>query len=325
MRNLRRSAAVAALLLAATAFTAPAQADHGHEHGHEHGHGHGHGHGPDRIDLPNGWQPEGITTDGRHLYGGSLADGALFEADPRSGAVSVLAPGAPGRVAVGVDFDRRRDLLWVAGGSTQEVRAQDAETGAVVATYTFPSADDTPRFLNDAVVTRHAVYVTDSAHAALAVIPLGRRHALPAPTDTTVLPVTGDFELADGFNLNGIVRLGGALVSAQTNTGELFRIDPETGAARMVDLDGATLAGGDGLEAGHGRLFVVNNSTDSIAVVKLRHHGTRGEVEDELTSAGFDTPTGAALVRHSLYAVNARFSTPPTPDTAYWITRVDAH
>jgi sugar lactone lactonase YvrE len=340
MRIPTRGAGVAVAILLSLALTAPAEADHGRSGGHG-DHGRGGGQGPAQIDLPHGWAPEGITTDGKLLYGGSLADGRLFVAHPRSGDVDLLAPGAPGRVAVGLDYDRRRDLLWVAGGGTQQVRAQDADTGAVVATYAFPSADATPRFLNDVVVTRHAVFVTDSAHAELAVIPLGGAHGhhrgrqhhggLPAPGATTVLPVTGDFVLRPGFNLNGIVRSGHALVSVQTNTGQLFRIRPRTGEATEIDLGGADLTGGDGLEAGHGRLYVVRNSTNSVAVVHLRHDRTAGEVEDELTSPptattdGFDTPTGAALVRQFLYVVNARFGTTPTPATPYWITRVDAH
>ena len=47
-------------------------------------------------------------------------------------------------------------------------------------------------------------------------------------------------------------------------------------------------------------------------LVHLRHHRARGEIEDVITSDDFDTPTTAALVRHSLYAVNARFGTTPT-------------
>ena len=70
---------------------------------------------PDRIDLPDGWMPEGITTDGRFLYSGSLADGALLRANPRTGNTRIIEEGRQGRVAVGVDYDRRRDLLWVAG------------------------------------------------------------------------------------------------------------------------------------------------------------------------------------------------------------------
>ena len=40
---------------------------------------------PDRIELPRGWQPEGITTDGKKLYVGSLATGAILRANPRTG------------------------------------------------------------------------------------------------------------------------------------------------------------------------------------------------------------------------------------------------
>src|SRR5262249_25022943 len=140
------------------------------------------GHLPDSIALPNGWQPEGITTDGKLVYSGSLADGALFRADARRAHGKVFAAGAPGRVAAGLDFDQRRDLLWVAGGPTGEVRAQDARSGKVVATYEFPLA--TGRFLNDVVVTRDAVYVTDSFNPELAVIPLRHGHGsrLPAPS-----------------------------------------------------------------------------------------------------------------------------------------------
>jgi outer membrane protein assembly factor BamB len=324
MRILRRGVGIAAavLLVAATVSGAPAEADHGHG---------GHDNGPDRIDLPDGWQPEGITTDGRHLFGGSLADGAIFEADPRSGDVDVLAEGAPHRVAAGIDYDKRRDLLWVAGADTGEVRAQDADTGAVLATYPVPDGDS--RFLNDVAVTRHAVYVTDSFGSDLVVIPLsdhhGKRHGhgddgLPPASAVQLLPLTGDFVAQDGFNLNGIVRSGKRLIAVQTNTGTLFVIDPRSGETGSVDLGGETVVNGDGLEEGHGRLYVVRNADNLIAVVHLRHHRTRGEVEDEITSDGFDTPTTAALVRHSLYAVNARFGETPTPDTEYWITRVDA-
>ena len=329
MRNVRRGVGIAAaVLLAATALSgAPAEADHGHG---------GHDNGPDRIDLPNGWQPEGITTDKKHLFGGSLADGAIFEADPRTGMVDILAEGAPGRVAAGIDFDKRRDVLWVAGAGTGEIRAQDADTGEVLATYPVPDGEN--RFLNDVAVTRKAVYVTDSFSSELVVIPFGDddhhgdRHGhghghdmLPPPDAVMLLPLTGDFVLKDGFNLNGIVRSGGhRLISVQTNTGMLFVIDARSGDTEAVDLGGDTVLNGDGLEPGHGRLFVVRNTDNEIDVVHLRHHRTRGEIEDVITSPDFDTPTTAALVRHSLFAVNARFTTPPTPDTEYWITRVDA-
>jgi sugar lactone lactonase YvrE len=309
MRHVRWGICIIALLTTLTSLQAsPVAAAHGHSVL------------PDQIDLPNGWQPEGITTDGRSLYAGSLADGAIFRANARTGSGTVLAQGAPGRVAVGLDFDRRRDLLWVAGGPTGEIRAQDADTGRVLATYVFPSA--TPRFLNDVVVTHDAVYATDSFNQELAVIPLGS--GLPPASRATTLPLVGDVVFEGGFNLNGIVQSRGRLLAIQSNTGLLFRINARTGNTHALDLRGADLTNGDGLERDGNLLYVVRNANNAIVAVQLGRHLARGRVVATITDDGFDFPTTVALARHSLFAVNARFSTPPTPDTEYWITRVDA-
>lgn len=279
---------------------------------------------PDRIELPDGWQPEGITTDGRSLYVGSLVDGALWRAKTRSGSGSLLEPGVPGRVAVGVEYDRRRDLLWVAGGPTNEIRAHDADTGDLVATYLFPST--TPRFLNDLVVTRRGVYATDSMNQELAVVPLekGRSHDVPPASEATTLPLTGDLVYVTGFNLNGIVKSDHWLLAVQSNTGMLFRINPRTGDTDRVDLEGdALLTNGDGLEIDDDILYVVRNQDNLIAVVELDDDLEDGEVEAELENDDFEVPTTVALARDSLWAVNARFLEAPTASDEYWITRVD--
>ena len=165
MRQLRWGIGTIATLMTLTALQAsPVAAQHGHDNL------------PDSIALPNGWQPEGITTDGKFVYSGSLADGAIFRANVRTGDGKVLATGAPGRVAAGLDFDKRRDLLWVVGGPTGEIRAQNADNGKVVATYEFPSTTAAGRFLNDVVVTHDAVFATDSFNQELAVIPLKHGH-----------------------------------------------------------------------------------------------------------------------------------------------------
>jgi len=327
----RRGVALVAMLLVASGLQAttlaPADAGRG---------GHHHSVGPDRIDLPDGWRPEGITTDGRRLYVGSLADGAIWVADPRSGDGEVLAEGSPGRVAVGVDYDRRRDVLWVAGGATGEVRAHDADTGAVLATYSFPSPDAAPRFLNDLVVTRQGVYVTDSRHAELAVVPLGRKHHrghdrghghhgndLPTADAARVLPLTGDLVLQTGNNLNGIVELDHWLVAVQSNAGKLLRISPRTGETTEIDLGGASLVNGDGLEPGRHGVYVLRNRDNLIVPVRLDRRAAEGTAREAITDLGLDVPSTAARLHHSLYAVNARFTTTPTPTTPYWITRVD--
>lgn len=278
---------------------------------------------PDRIDLPNGWQPEGITTNGKSLFVGSLANGAIWRANVRTGVGRVLAAGVPGRVAVGVDYDKRRDLLWVVGGPTSEIRAHDARTGELLATYSFPSA--TPRFLNDLVVTRRAVYATDSFNQELAVVPLkkGRHHHLPKAAAATTLPLTGDLVYVDGFNLNGIVKSGRWLLSVQSNTGQLFRINRKTGDTDSVALGGDSVTNGDGLEIDDETLYVVRNQNNLIAVIELGRHLRSGTLVAELTDAGLDVPTTVALARHSLWAVNARFLPNPTPESEYWITRLD--
>jgi hypothetical protein len=275
---------------------------------------------PSRIDLPDGWQPEGITTDGDRLYVGSLANGAIWKANPDTGKGRVLAQGRTGRVAVGVEYDAWHNLVWVAGGDTNTVRAHNARTGRVRATYRFPST--TPRFLNDLVVTRIGVFATDSQNQELAVMPFRKDGTLRRPRAARTLPLTGDVHYTAGFNLNGIVRSRGRLLAVQSNTGQLFRINKLTGRSHAVDLGGYVLTNGDGLEIRRDKLFAVRNQDNLVAVLDLNRRLTRAALKRELTSNDFDVPTTVALEHRRLWAVNARFGTTPTPDTAYWITRV---
>jgi hypothetical protein len=281
------------------------------------------GSAPARIDLPNGFAPEGITK-GREstVYVGSLADGSIWRGDVSAGTGAVFAAGATGRMTVGVDYDRWRDLVWAVGGATGEVRAYSASTGALLATYTIAGSG----FLNDLAVTRNAVYATDSYVQRMVVIPLSRSGPLPAPSAATTVPLTGDISyVAGAFNANGIVQLRpGVLVIVQTATGYLFRVNAMTGATTRIPVDGATLAAGDGLEL-HGRTLYVVHGTDAspgIDVVRLRHDGRAADFVRKLTDASLDVPTTAALARRSLWVVTARFNTPVTPTTAYWISRV---
>ena len=152
---------------------------------------------PDRINLPNGFFPEGIESGrGTSVFVGSLTDGAIWRGDLRTGSGGVFADGAPGRVSVGIAYEARRNRLWVAGGGpsifgTGDVRVYDASSGDLLRTFVIP-APATPgaRFLNDVVVTRDAVYVTDSFNPQLVVIRLPRGGSLPSTNSATLLPVT---------------------------------------------------------------------------------------------------------------------------------------
>lgn len=71
-------------------------------------------------------------------------------------------------------------------------------------------------------------------------------------------------------------------------------------------------------------LYAVQNRLNQIAVVKLSRDGRRGRLVRTITSSQFDVPTTVASYRGGLYLPNARFTTPPTPTTEYWVTRVSA-
>ncbi len=277
---------------------------------------------PARIDLPNGWAPEGITAGrGTTVFVGSLVDGAIWKGNVRTGQGRVLVPGVAGNVAVGVEYEARANRLWVAGGATGAVRVYNATSGTLLQTYTFSPAG----FLNDLVVTRGAVYVTDSGIQQLDVIPLGRHGRLPDPSATRTLPLSGDISFVAGeFNANGIVASAGWLILVQSNAGKLFRVNPRSGVTKEIDLGGASVTFGDGLELRGHTLYVVRNQLNQVAMFRLGPRLARARLKGTITSPDLAVPTTIAFQAGRLWAVNARFGTPVTPTTEYWITRLPA-
>ena len=83
---------------------------------------------PARIDLPRGWQPEGIAAGtGNTLYVGSIPTGAVARVDARTGRTRVLVAGRNGRAATGLKFAGGR--LFVAGAGTGRAWVYSASTG----------------------------------------------------------------------------------------------------------------------------------------------------------------------------------------------------
>jgi sugar lactone lactonase YvrE len=273
---------------------------------------------PDTIALPNGWRPEGIAiAPGGTFYVGSLANGAVYGGSLRTGEGGVVVPGQAGRVAVGVDYDRGR--LFVAGGPTGNGYVYDAGTGAEIATYDFA---DPPTFINDVVVTRTAAWFTDSMQAFLYRVPLGPDGS-PGMTAQAV-PLTGDIVFQPGFNVNGIDATpdGETLVIVQSNLGKLFTVDLD-GVTDEIELTGGPVTAGDGILLDGKTLYVVRNNQNRIAVVALEPGLGAGTVVSHITDPRFDVPTTIDEFGKWLYAVNARFTTPPTPDTTYTIVQVE--
>jgi hypothetical protein len=274
---------------------------------------------PETIPLPNGWQPEGIATGrGNDFFAGSRANGAIFRGSLKTGRGDVLVPGRDGGAALGMKVDRR-NRLFVAGGGTGTASVYDAGSGELLESYALAT---TPTFVNDVIVTKRAAYFTDSQRRQLYVLDLGRRGRLPAQART--LPLTGDLQSAPsgGFELNGIVAAGRRLIAVHSTLGKLYEIDPRDGDTEEIELAGGDLVNGDGLLR-HGRtLYAVQNRLNRIAVVRLDRDLDEGEITGHLTDSDFDVPTTIARKGGFLWAVNARFTTPPTPDTEYDVVRV---
>jgi sugar lactone lactonase YvrE len=269
---------------------------------------------PRRLNLPNGWQPEGIAAGaGNALYVGSIPTGAVIRIDARTRRSRVVVPGRDGRAATGLKVSGNR--LFVSGAATGKAWVYNLRTGRQLAAYQLaPAGADS--FINDVVVTQKGAYFTDSRRNAIYRVPLNLGAA-------QTINLSG-IPLRPGNNLNGIVATGDgkALIAVQTNTGALWHIDPTTGRGTQINLGGATVTNGDGLLLSGATLYVVRNQINQIVVVNLQSDLSRGTVTRTIRSGSFDVPTTVARIGNRLYAVNARFGTTPSARTRYWITRV---
>jgi hypothetical protein len=98
-------------------------------------------------------------------------------------------------------------------------------------------------------------------------------------------------------------------------------VDPATGVATTIDV--GEPVSGDGLVLLGRTLYVNENSLNRITVIGLSADLSSGTIVDTLTDDAYDVPTTSAHFGKSLYSVNAKFGTPPTPTTPYEIVRVD--
>ncbi len=269
----------------------------------------------DRIELPDGWEPEGITTDGTSLFVGSLADGAIWRADPTTGEGEVLVGGRDDTVSVGMDV-AADGTLWVAGGPSGSVRAYDSATGELIASYAIEAG-----FLNDVAATPDAIYVTDSFMPQLVVVPLA--DGVPPEADgITSLPISGELTYDEGFNLNGIVAHPAGLISVHGAQNALFLIDPSTGEATRIDTGDIELTSGDGIEPDGSTLHIMRNRANTVTSLELDESATSATLLAERTSDDFDVPATIALLGDDLWAANARFGSASEDDQAYWISRL---
>src|ERR687894_333784 len=186
---------IAALLSAILSLTlvAPAEAKHRHRW-------------PDRINLPVGFLPEGITIGKAPVaYLGSRADGDIIAVSLKTGQLRLVSEGlGPGNPSIGLKIDKR-GLLYVAGGNTGTGRGISARAGRILANYTFTTA--TPTFVNDVVLTDRYAWFTDSRQPQLYRVERTRTGRGADSADLRTVPLIGDWEqVPDQTNANGIAQ-----------------------------------------------------------------------------------------------------------------------
>ena len=261
---------------------------------------------PAILDLPNGFYPEGIALgNGNDLYAGSLYHGGIYKVDLRTGSGAMLVPEQDNRIAAGLDFDPRTNYIFVAGGPDGHAYVYDALSGAEVGAFQLAGG-----LINDVIITENAAYFTNTFAAEFYKLPLGSDGSLPAPDAAITIRLSGDFTMVQGFNSNGIVANGNGtkLIIGNTEGATLYSVDAATGVATKINV-GGLVPNNDGLVLRGNKLYVVQNFSQQISVIKLNSSWDSGVVTDIITDIpNYIEPTTAAIKGNMIYAVNSKFS-----------------
>jgi sugar lactone lactonase YvrE len=265
------------------------------------------------IVLPGATSAEGIAAGrGTTFYAGDLFRGDIFRGDVQRGTAELFIDAPDGRMAVGMATDVAHELLFVAGGMSGQAYVYDLRTGAAVATYQLTTSATT--IINDVTITKHGAWFTDSLQAQLYFVPVSGAGALGP---SRVLGLSGPAaDLSGEFNLNGIAATanGKTLIVAHSGAGQLYTVDPASGASAAIA--GVSVPFVDGIVLEGRRLWAVQNFTNQVSRIRLAPDLTSGLVEEVITSDLFQIPTTAARFGSRLAVVNAKFDTgfPPTAD-----------
>jgi len=275
------------------------------------------------VMLPNAFHPEGIAI-GRDAtaYVSSVGSGAIYKVNLYTAEGDLFVPPQETQKTLGMVYDRRTDLLYVAGEKSGNGLVYHGLTGELVANVQLTS--DSKTLINDVALANDAVYFTDSNLPLVYRLPLAPESHLPDPSASQTISLTGDFEyMPEGINGNGIVASddGSKLIIAHTDLGKLYTVDTATGEATELALDSEVEIYHDGLVLAGNTLYIVNYN-NKVYVVELDPAWTSGKLVRTITDPKLEAPATAAIYDDVLYVVNARWDAEQTPTTEFWLTQV---
>ncbi|MCA9264828.1 MAG: hypothetical protein KDA60_13305 [Planctomycetales bacterium] len=291
---------------------------------------------PETISLPEGFEPEGIELGrGHEFFAGafsfssflgplvrqnhptSLFAGAIYKGDLQTGQGAVLVK-PTGRPIAGLSYDVRTDNIYAAVGDATTIGGPLTNFGVVVYNGTTGAKVDEIIFgdgvgINDILVTKSAVFGTDSGRPVIYKIPLEGGGRLPSQPTYEEIELTGP---QVGARNNGLVGSfdGNDLVVINDASGILHHIDTKTGAATVISVDGdqTSFPSGDGLFLSGRTLYIMQNQASlpdevgKIAVVQLSGDLSKGTfVKDIENDDLFKTPTTIIGFGDSIYAINS--------------------
>ncbi|CAH0999344.1 hypothetical protein LEM8419_00642 [Neolewinella maritima] len=248
--------------------------------------------------------PEGIAYDAttNRVYTGSTVDGTIYAGLKTDSRLQPLpTTGASIGVAVGMDISGTD--LYVAGGPTGSAYVVNLGNNQVreLPSDEVPAGDST--FINDVTVGADGTaYLTDSYFPVLYRYTGGDSLESWLDLDSTIINYQAS------FNLNGIVIAPGDryLLTVQSNTGILFRIDVTDRSVTEVNVGGFSLTAGDGLALDNDLLFVVRNQNAEVVTIAMDGDYANGQVVGITNSPDFRFPTTVAATPDSLLLVNGQ-------------------